>query len=311
MIKRLLFFALLVSSGGGQIPGGSGLISSTPSPTRSRTRAAVSITSTDTATRSRALSTPSETDTMTVTRSRARSTPSATDTITVTRSRALGTSSPTVTASRSRTATGTRTLTAGGTSSTTSTASLSPSGTWTGTQTASPTSQITVTPTPTLTDTPSNTPGLIVSQTGTQSVTNTPSNNPQLVAANAANAASNNIGIIIGAASGGLLFGVLITAGLAYHTATRPRRIASPPLYPTSHTTMNVPHAYFQEDVDETPIAMMARPRTFSIPPITNQKIPKFTAPSTRNVFTPMQSTTVIHNPFEGRVRMPPPPEDN
>jgi hypothetical protein len=100
----------------------------------------------------------------------------------------------------------------------------------------------------------------------------------------------------------------LVTAGVAYHTANRPRRIASPPLYPTSHTTMNVPHAYFQEDEETAPPTMIARPRTFSIPPMSNQKIPKFTSPSTRNVFTPMQSTTVIHNPFEGRIRLPPPP---
>jgi len=54
--------------------------------------------------------------------------------------------------------------------------------------------------------------------------------------AQAANAASNNIGIIIGAASGGLLLGVLVTAGVAYHASNRPRRIASPPLYPIAHT---------------------------------------------------------------------------
>ena len=141
-------------------------------------------------------------------------------------------------------------------------------------------------------------------------MTNTPSNNPQLVAANAANAASNNIGIIVGAASGGLLFGVMITAVFAHYSANRPRRIASPPLYPTSHTTMNVPHAYFQDDVEAAPPAMMARPRTFSVPPINNQKIPKFTSPSTRNVFTPMQSTTAVHNPFEARTRPPPPPPE-
>jgi hypothetical protein len=112
----------------------------------------------------------------------------------------------------------------------------------------------------------------------------------------------------VGAASGGLLLGVLVSAGFAHYAANRPRRIASPPLYPASHTTMNVPHAYFQEDMEAAPPTMIARPRTFSVPPIANQKIPKFTAPSTRNVFTPMQSTAVIHNPFEARVRMPPPP---
>jgi hypothetical protein len=135
------------------------------------------------------------------------------------------------------------------------------------------------------------------------------------VAANAANAASNNIGIIVGAASGGLLFGVLVTAGIAYHAANRPRRIASPPLYPSSHTTMNVPHAYFNDD-EEAPPTMIARPRTFSIPPISNQKIPKFTAPSSRNVFTPIQPNA-IHNPFDARIHTatalphpPPPPEE-
>jgi hypothetical protein len=99
-----------------------------------------------------------------------------------------------------------------------------------------------------------------------------------------------------------------VTAGLAYHASNRPRRIASPPLYPASHTTMNVPHAYFQDDVEAAPPAMMARPRTFSVPPISNQKIPKFTSPSARNVFTPTQPTTAVHNPFEARVRLPPPP---
>ena len=163
---------------------------------------------------------------------------------------------------------------------------------------------------PTLTTT--NTPGLIpsisasLSQTGTQSVTNTPSANAQLIAAQAANAASNNIGIIIGAASGGLLLGVLVTAGIAYQAATRPRRIASPPLYPSTHTAMNIPPPYFQEDEDAPPM-MIARPRTFSIPPINNQKIPKFT--SSRTAFMPTQAqTTTIHNPFEARFHIPPPP---
>ena len=137
-------------------------------------------------------------------------------------------------------------------------------------------------------------------------MTNTPSNNPQLVAAQAANAASNSIGIIIGAASGGLLFGVLVTAGIAYHTATRPRRIANIPS-PTL-TSMNIPPPYFQDD-QEAPAMMIARPRTFSVPPISNQKIPKFTSPSSRAVFTPTQATnTTIHNPFEARFHLPPPP---
>jgi hypothetical protein len=128
------------------------------------------------------------------------------------------------------------------------------------------------------------------------------------VAAAAANAATNNIGIIVGSATGGALLGVIATILVSYHMANRPRRIASPPLYPTPQTTMNVPHAYFQEDVEAAPPTMMARPRTFSVPPINNQKIPKFTSPSTRNVFTPMQSTTAVHNPFEARTRLPPPP---
>jgi hypothetical protein len=157
----------------------------------------------------------------------------------------------------------------------------------------------------------SNTPGLLLSQTGTQSVTNTPSNNPQLVSANAANAAntaSNNIGIIVGSATGGALLGMIATILVSYHMANRPRRIASPPLYPASHTTMNIPHAYFQEDVEAAP-AMIARPRTFSVPPINNQKVPKFLSPSTRNVFSPTQvQGAAVHNPFEAKFHVPPPP---
>jgi len=127
-----------------------------------------------------------------------------------------------------------------------------------------------------------------------------------LAAANAANAASNNIGIIVGAASGGLLFGVLVTAGLAYHTATRPRRIANAPS-PT-FTSMNIPPPYFHDDEESAAPTMIARPRTFSIPPIANQKIPKFTSPSSRTAFMPTQTQTVVHNPFEAKFHLPPPP---
>ena len=276
----------------------SGAVSSTPS--TSHSRVAVSVSATDTATRSR---------------SRAVGTPTATDTATVTRSRAVGT--PTATGTRSRaapssSATDTRSATAGSSASNTFTNTMTASRSTSGSNTPSYTGSLTVTPSLTESFSTTNTPGLIpsvstsLSQTGTQSVTTTPSANAQLIAAQAANAASNNLGIIIGAASGGLLFGVLVTAGIAYHTATRPRRIASPALYPASHTSMNIPPPYFQED-EEAPPTMIARPRTFSIPPINNQKIPKFT--SSRTTFMPTQTqTTTIHNPFEARFHLPPPP---
>jgi hypothetical protein len=123
------------------------------------------------------------------------------------------------------------------------------------------------------------------------------------VSANAAAAASNNIGIIVGAASGGLLFGVVVTILVSYQMTKRPSRIASPPLFPLSDTTINVPHAYFEPD-HETPQTMMARPRTFSIPPISNQKIPKFA--SSRTSFNPLPA----HTPFMKSPPLPPPPAD-
>jgi hypothetical protein len=135
-------------------------------------------------------------------------------------------------------------------------------------------------------------------------VTNTPSNNPQLVSANAAAAASNNIGIIVGSATGGALIGVLATILISYHLANRPRRIASPPLFPVAHTSIDVPPPYFQDD-QQAPQTMIARPRTFSIPPINNQKIPKFS--SSRTSFNPLPTQTT-HNPFMKSSAFPPPP---
>jgi hypothetical protein len=134
-------------------------------------------------------------------------------------------------------------------------------------------------------------------------VTNTPSNNPQLVSANAAAAASNNIGIIVGSATGGALLGVIVTLVVVYHMSNRPRRIASPPLFPMSETTINVPPPYFQDE-QETPQTMMTRPRTFTIPPINNQKIPKFG--SSRTTFNPLP----VNNPFMKSPPLPPPPPD-
>ena len=97
-----------------------------------------------------------------------------------------------------------------------------------------------------------------------------------------------------------------MTVGVAYHTSSRPRRIANIPS-PTL-TTMNVAQSYFQDEHEAPPI-MIARPRTFTVPPISNQKIPKFTSPSSRTVFMPTQTTnTAIHNPFEARFNPPPPP---
>ena len=126
------------------------------------------------------------------------------------------------------------------------------------------------------------------------------------MSANAANAASNNIGIIVGAATGGALIGVIGTMLVAYHMANRPRRIASPPLYPIAHTTVDVPPPYFQDE-HEAPQTMIARPRTFTIPPITNQKIPKYT--SSRTTFNPLPTQTT-HNPFMKSLPPPPPPDE-
>jgi hypothetical protein len=138
-------------------------------------------------------------------------------------------------------------------------------------------------------------------------VTNTPSNNPQLVSANAAaaaSAASNSIGIIVGSATGGALLGVIGTLLVAYHMANRPRRIASPPLFPVAHTAVDIPPPYFQEE-QQAPQTMITRPRTFTIPPINNQKIPKFA--SSRTTFNPLPNQTA-NNPFMKSSSLQPPP---
>jgi hypothetical protein len=110
--------------------------------------------------------------------------------------------------------------------------------------------------------------------------------------------------MIVGSATGGALLGVIGTLLVAYHVANRPRRIASPPLFPVAHTSVDIPPAYFQEE-QQAPQTMITRPRTFTIPPINNQKIPKFA--SSRTTFNPLPTQTA-NNPFMKSSSLQPPP---
>jgi hypothetical protein len=107
----------------------------------------------------------------------------------------------------------------------------------------------------------------------------------------------------VGSATGGALIGVLATILISYHMANRPRRIASPPLFPVAHTSVDIPPPYFQDE-HQAPQTMIVRPRTFTIPPINNQKIPKFA--SSRTTFNPLPNQTA-NNPFMKSAPPPPP----
>ncbi len=107
------------------------------------------------------------------------------------------------------------------------------------------------------------------------------------------------IGIIVGAVGGGLLVGGIVTAMFISNNLARKSVLRSPrpDMVQQMPSFIPVPQPILAPEeesvVFQEPTRMMAR--TVSITPMTNQKTPKFTGGSGRNVFTPIQ----VRSPFE------------